>query len=63
MTRMSIAATMLDSARRHLAAAIFALVFAPSGAAATPAILVKFKQPSAAATRNAATSCATLKIR
>jgi subtilisin family serine protease len=42
---------MLDSVRRYLAAAIFALVFAPSAAAATPTILVKFKQPAAAATR------------
>jgi len=42
---------MLDSVRRHLAAAILALVFAPSAAAATPTILVKFKQPAGAATR------------
>jgi hypothetical protein len=40
---------MLESVRRYLAAAIFALVFAPSAAAATPTILVKFKQPAAAA--------------
>jgi hypothetical protein len=39
---------MLESVRRYLAA-IFALVFAPSAAAATPTILVKFKQPAAAA--------------
>jgi subtilisin family serine protease len=40
---------MLDSVRRQLAAAIFALVLAPSAAAATPTILVKFKKPSLAA--------------
>jgi serine protease len=40
---------MLNSVRRNLAAMIFALVFAPSAAAATPTILVKFKQPAAAA--------------
>jgi thermitase len=42
---------MLNSVRRHLAAAIFALIVAPSAAAATPTILVKFKQPAVAATR------------
>src|SRR5439155_1103208 len=42
---------MLDSVRRHLATAIFALVFAPSAAAAAPTILVKFKQPAGAASR------------
>src|SRR5207302_8926076 len=43
---------MLDSVRRtRLAVAILALVFAPSAAAATPTILVKFRQPSAADTR------------
>src|SRR5438105_7003718 len=42
---------MLDPVRRHLAATIFALVFAPSAAAATPTILVKFKQPAGEAAR------------
>jgi hypothetical protein len=42
---------VLYSVRRHLAAAIFALVFVPSAAASTPTILVKFKQPATAATR------------
>jgi subtilisin family serine protease len=42
---------MLHSVRRQLAPVIVALVLAPSAAAATPTILVKFKQPAAAATR------------
>jgi serine protease len=42
---------MLHSVRRQLAPAIVALVLAPSAAAATPTILVKFKQPAVAATR------------
>jgi serine protease len=42
---------MLHLVRRQLAALVVALVLAPSAAAATPTILVKFKQPAGAATR------------
>ena len=42
---------MLHSVRRQLTAFVLALVLAPSAAAATPTILVKFRQPASAATR------------
>jgi serine protease len=42
---------MVQSVRRKVAPVIVALVLAPSAAAATPTILVKFKQPAVAASR------------
>src|SRR5439155_16002865 len=52
MTRRSAAATMFHSVRRPiLVATILALACAPAAAAATPTILVKFKEPAGAATR------------